>query len=169
MPEKKRGTRSRYVDYGGSTKTYTWDQYEDEVTLQVKVGEEGVRGREVVVEFKNQHLKVGLKGKTPVIDGQLYQKIVPDECTWTLEKGVVDINMPKAASSVEWWSCVIVGDEEIDVKKIEGAKYLDDSILKQIKERDDKEKEEKLKQEQEKKENEENSEKKEEQKEEKKE
>ena len=41
--------------------------------------------------------------------------------------------MPKGASSVEWWSSVIVGDPEIDVKKIEGAKYLDDSILKQIK------------------------------------
>jgi hypothetical protein len=43
--------------------------------------------------------------------------------------------MQKATPSDKqpWWSCVIVGDPGIDVKDIEGAKYLDDSLLKKIK------------------------------------
>lgn len=51
------------------------------------------------------------------------------------ENGTVEITMQKATPSDEqpWWSCVIVGDPGIDVKDIEGAKYLDDSLLKKIK------------------------------------
>eukprot|EP01119_Soliformovum_irregulare_P003281 TRINITY_DN13649_c0_g1_i1.p1 TRINITY_DN13649_c0_g1~~TRINITY_DN13649_c0_g1_i1.p1 ORF type:complete len:161 (-),score=34.35 TRINITY_DN13649_c0_g1_i1:26-508(-) len=137
-----RDTRSRYVDYGGKAKWGTWDQTEQEVILTVPVGE-GVKGREVSVEFKVGHLKVGLKGKSLIIDGDLYQHIVPDDCTWLMDGPNVEITLSKSASSETWWKNVVQGDPEIDVKKIEGAKYLDDSILKKIKEKDDAEKAEK--------------------------
>lgn len=33
----------------------------------------------------------------------------------------------------QWWPCVIKGHKQIDVKHIEGSKYLDDSLLKKVK------------------------------------
>lgn len=49
------------------------------------------------------------------------------------DNGVVELTLQKAESSAIWWKGVIQGDPEIDVKKIEGSKYLDDSLLKKIK------------------------------------
>lgn len=49
-----------------------------------------------------------------------------------LVDGVVDIILLKGVTSETWWDCVQVGHPKIDVKAIDGAKYLDDSILKKI-------------------------------------
>lgn len=48
--------------------------------------------------------------------------------------------MVKGVTSETWWSCVQVGHPQINVKDIEGAKYLDDSILKKIYEQKKKQK-----------------------------
>lgn len=34
-----------------------------------------VKGREVVVELKRKHLKVGLRGQEPILQGELYNEI----------------------------------------------------------------------------------------------
>jgi len=150
--ERKRQTRSRYVDYGGKTDKYEWDQWEDEVLITVKFPPE-TKGKDIICEIKHDHLKLGKKGEPFLIDGPLYQEILPDESTWTFSDGVVEIHLSKATSSADWWKCVIVGDPEIDVRDIEGSKYLDDSLLKKIKEK--KEEEKKKKEEEEKKKKEE--------------
>ncbi len=49
-----------------------------------------------------------------------------------LVDGVIDIILAKGVNSETWWDCVQVGHDKIDVKAIDGAKYLDDSILKKI-------------------------------------
>lgn len=46
--------------------------------------------------------------------------------------GKVEIILVKGVNSETWWSCVQIGHPQINVKDIEGAKYLDDSILKKI-------------------------------------
>jgi hypothetical protein len=46
--------------------------------------------------------------------------------------GVVEIILAKGVNSEIWWPVVQLGHPEIDVKAIDGAKYLDDSILKKI-------------------------------------
>jgi hypothetical protein len=46
--------------------------------------------------------------------------------------GKVEIILVKGVNSETWWSCVQKGHPQIEVKDIEGAKYLDDSILKKI-------------------------------------
>jgi hypothetical protein len=48
----------------------------------------------------------------------------------------------------QWWKSVIVGDPEIDTELIEASKYLDESLIKKIKEN----KQQKAKEESEKKE-----------------
>lgn len=53
-----------------------------------------------------------------------------------IEDGLVEVTLCKKPSQVNsgdiWWPCVVKGDPEISVKDIEGAKYLDDSILVKI-------------------------------------
>jgi hypothetical protein len=44
----------------------------------------------------------------------------------------VEIILSKGVNSEIWWPVVQLGHPEIDVKAIDGAKYLDDSILKKI-------------------------------------
>jgi len=83
----------------------------------------------------------------PRINGELYQEIIMDESTWIIQDGLVEITLCKKPSQVKegniWWPCVVKGDPEISVKDIEGAKYLDDSILVKIWDQKQKEKKEK--------------------------
>jgi len=110
-----------------------------------------LRGKDLDIVLKTQHLKIGIKGKPPIIDGPLTNAILVDEAAWTVDHGHLELTFPKASSSAPWWKTVIVGDPEIDVEAIEGSKYLDDSLLKQIKDKKDREKEEKKKEEEKKK------------------
>jgi len=41
----------------------------------------------------------------------------------------------------QWWKSLLIGDAEIDTDLIEGSKYLDDSLLKKVKEAKQKKKE----------------------------
>ena len=70
---------------------------------------------------------MGLKGKTPVIDGKLHDKIKTDDCTWTLvDNKVVHVYLEKL-DNMKWWSCVVTGGKEIDTKLIvpENSKLSD--------------------------------------------
>jgi hypothetical protein len=52
-----------------------------DITVQVPAG---TRGKELSVEIKKQRLKVGLKGKEPIVDGPLHKEIKVEDSTWTL-------------------------------------------------------------------------------------
>lgn len=68
-----------------------------------------------------QHLKVGIKGKPPVIDGETYKEIKLEESTWCIEDGKeVILNIEKVLSYMIWCnedkmddSCQMSGNLEI--------------------------------------------------------
>eukprot|EP01111_Echinosteliopsis_oligospora_P005376 TRINITY_DN1866_c0_g1_i1.p1 TRINITY_DN1866_c0_g1~~TRINITY_DN1866_c0_g1_i1.p1 ORF type:complete len:183 (-),score=50.64 TRINITY_DN1866_c0_g1_i1:82-588(-) len=126
------------VEYGSEAKNYKWTQTDEEVIVNLKV-QPGIRGRDILCEIKPNKLKVQIKGSTePLIDGELCKTIKTDESTWCLDNGNMEITLRKVETTDEkkkWWKCVVLGDPEIDVELIEASKYLDESLLRQIKEK----------------------------------
>ncbi|VAI84512.1 unnamed protein product [Triticum turgidum subsp. durum] len=62
---------------------YSWTQQLPEVNVNVPVPE-GTKSRFVVCEIKKDHLKVGLKGQPPIIDGELHKPVKVDDCFWSI-------------------------------------------------------------------------------------
>lgn len=62
---------------------YRWKQTLQDVTVTVPVPP-GTRSRDLIVDIKKTKLKVGLKGKEPIIDDDLCKDVKVDDSTWTL-------------------------------------------------------------------------------------
>lgn len=116
--EKKSGAIVPNKGNGLDLEKYSWTQTLQEVTVRVPVPK-GTKGRFVVCDIKKNHLKVGLKGQPPVIEGELFQTVKPDDCYWSLEdQSEVSILLTKH-NQMEWWKSLVKGDPEIDTQKVE--------------------------------------------------
>ncbi|RZC18034.1 protein BOBBER 1-like [Glycine soja] len=97
---------------------YSWTQSLQEVNVNVPVPN-GTKSRFVTVEIKKNHLKVGLKGQPPIIEGEFYKSVKPDDCYWSIEdQNAISILLTKH-DQMEWWKCLVKGDPEIDTQKVE--------------------------------------------------
>lgn len=100
---------------------YTWDQTLEDVTLFVQV-EKGVTGKMVNCKVTKSHLTLGIKGKDPIIDGELSEPVLAGESIWNIQdsKGgrEIQVNLVKQ-KGMHWWKNVIQGDDEIDTSKIQ--------------------------------------------------
>ncbi|RDX63506.1 Protein BOBBER 1, partial [Mucuna pruriens] len=97
---------------------YSWTQTLQEVTVNVPVPN-GTKSRFVTCEIKKNHLKVGLKGQPPIIEGELHRPVKPDDCYWSIEdQSALSILLTKH-NQMEWWKCVVKGSPEIDTQKVE--------------------------------------------------
>ncbi|KAK7384930.1 hypothetical protein VNO78_30633 [Psophocarpus tetragonolobus] len=103
---------------GMDLEKYSWTQDLQEVNVSVPVPT-GTKSRFVTCDIKKNHLKVGLKGQPPIIDGELHKAVKPDECYWNIEdQNTISILLTKL-HQLEWWKCIVKGDPEIDTKKVE--------------------------------------------------
>ena len=62
---------------------YRWTQQLGDVDVTVPVPK-GTRGRDLSVVIQKKKLSVGLKGKEPIMSGELCKEIKLDDSTWTL-------------------------------------------------------------------------------------
>ncbi|KAF8042862.1 hypothetical protein BT93_A1248 [Corymbia citriodora subsp. variegata] len=116
--EKKSGAIVPNKGNGLDLENYSWTQTLQEVTIHVPVPK-GTKGRFVVCDIKKNHLKVGLKGQPPVIEGELFQTVKPDDCYWSLEdQSAISVLLTKH-NQMEWWKSLVKGDPEIDTQKVE--------------------------------------------------
>ncbi|XP_042477238.1 protein BOBBER 1-like [Macadamia integrifolia] len=97
---------------------YSWTQTLQEVTVNVPVPT-GTKSRFVVCEIKKNHLKVGLKGQPPIIEGDLYQPVKVDDCFWSIEDSKSISVLLTKQKEMEWWKCVVKGEPEVDTQKVE--------------------------------------------------
>lgn len=103
---------------GLDLENYAWTQSLHEVTVNVPVPS-GTRSKLVACEIKKNHLKVGLKGQPPIIDGELFQTVRPDDCYWSIEDSCALSILLTKHNQMEWWKSLVKGDPEIDTQKVE--------------------------------------------------
>ncbi|CUV07427.1 unnamed protein product [Cryptosporidium hominis] len=123
--EEESDTEAPPLGNGGSTDKYTWTQTLGTVEVLIDTIP-GLKSRDCNINIKTNRLKVVVKGEV-IIDGELNSKVKPDDCLWSIIDGKTIQIVLEKQENINWWSCVIKGDQEIDTTKIvpENSKLSD--------------------------------------------
>lgn len=111
------------VGNGGTTARYRWTQSLEEASLVIAVPE-GTRGKDIDLNIKASSVSVKIKNtRTPLLEGDLIERVQKDESTWTLEGGCLLLVLHKQKKT--WWSTVIKGDPIIDTTLVDSTRRID--------------------------------------------
>lgn len=103
---------------GGDLDKYSWGQTLQEIELRVPLGAP-YKSKDLVVSIEKKHLKVGIKGKPLIIDGDFPKEVKLEESTWVLEdKKCLVANIEKV-NKMEWWNKLVTSDPELNTKKVQ--------------------------------------------------
>lgn len=111
------------INNGGICENYRWTQTLQDLQVLVSVPK-GTRAKDLVVDISKKRLKVGVKGKEPIVDGEMHQTVKCEDCFWSVEDNAAEENRLitialTKINQMEWWNRVIVGDPEINTQKVE--------------------------------------------------
>ncbi|KAL6508331.1 hypothetical protein OROHE_021873 [Orobanche hederae] len=113
-----KGPRAPNKGNGLDLDTHSWGQSLQEVNVTVPVPP-GTKSRFIACDIKKNHLKVGLKGQPPIIDGVLSRPVKVEDYFWSLEdQKSISILLTKQ-DQMEWWKYLVKGEPEIDTQKVE--------------------------------------------------
>ncbi|XP_071732231.1 protein BOBBER 1-like [Rutidosis leptorrhynchoides] len=116
--DDKKGLSAPNKGNGQDMDNYSWIQSLQEVNVTIPVPP-GTPSRAIVCDIKKNHLKVGLKGQPPILEGDLYKSVKVDDSFWSLEdKKAIAILLTKQ-DQMEWWKFLVKGEPEIDTQKVE--------------------------------------------------
>lgn len=94
---------------------YKWSQDISGVEVQITLPP-GTRAKDMLVKIAVRSVKVALKAKPnePFLDGELFERVRPDNCLWNMDGNSVVLNLEKAAGVV--WKSVLLGEEQGDIR-----------------------------------------------------
>lgn len=109
---------------------YKWTQTLNEAEVSVPIPG-NLKSKDLIVDLKKSHIKVSVKGQSPIIDGDTPFPLNTEDSTWTLStkpdntKEIV-VTIAKSAGS-NWWPHITTDAPKIDVTKIvpENSKLAD--------------------------------------------
>ncbi|XP_020813036.1 nudC domain-containing protein 3 [Drosophila serrata] len=111
---------------GALFETHCWSQTLKDVELQVKLPEGLQTAKKLSIIIKSQYIKVNskLNPEIVILEGNLSQRIKHNEAVWTIDQNRLLISCDK--SKELWWERLFEGDPEIDHKKIDCERYIDE-------------------------------------------
>jgi hypothetical protein len=130
------------IGNGGITSKYRWTQTLDECTVLFSIPNQ-IRAKDLNVVLQPTKLLVQIKSTAAtnnqnnnnideeynndnqngiLLDGELSQKIVPSESTWTIEGGVMQISLYKHTKT--FWDTIYIGDEKIDTSMVDSRRNV---------------------------------------------
>ena len=132
--QKKSGTDD---GSGGKTNAFSWTQNRDEVFIKSPLPV-GVRSSNIKCSYDDGDIHVYISG-LEIFGGKLKHpieresddidwEIIDDSKSSNITERVLAITLRKKSiipGAVIWWSCIFVGDPEIDVEAIKGRKKVD--------------------------------------------
>ena len=110
-------------DLGGETECYKWGQSRNQLIVQTLLPD-GITSKEVSFAVTTGSVSLSVCDQT-LVDGQTYARIIPDECTYTLEdepeeggrRLAVILTKKIPTAGCKHWPCVVLGEPEIDVQR----------------------------------------------------
>ncbi|KAI5121286.1 hypothetical protein M0805_002329 [Coniferiporia weirii] len=105
---------------------YEWVQQLSDVDVTIPVPK-GTRAKDLKIAISKKKLTVGLKGREPIMDGELCKEIKVEDSTWTIEDQEKVLVHLEKINNMTWWENVLVHHPKIDTKKIvpENSKLSD--------------------------------------------
>ena len=106
---------------GQTLDKYSWGQMDiKEITINVPLPKE-IRAKDMDIKYDDKKLKVAIKGKEPIIDGELFAPIDSESLIWTIDENNKGKNLAITFEKREqtWWESVVKGDTvKVDTGKI---------------------------------------------------
>jgi len=103
---------------GADLEKYSWTQTLQEIELRVPLGG-AYKSKDLNVSIEKKHIKIGIKGKEPIIDGDLPKEVKLEESTWTLQDKKIMMVQLEKVNQMEWWNKMVTTDPEINTKKVQ--------------------------------------------------
>jgi len=116
--EADKGKMKPNTRNGADLPTYNWGQTLEEVELRVPLGG-AFKARDLEISIEKKRLKVGIRGRTPIINGELNKEIKLEESTWVLEDRTCVLITLEKINKMEWWPRLVTSDPEINTKKVQ--------------------------------------------------
>lgn len=93
---------------------YKWSQDISGVEVQINLPP-GTRAKDMLVKIGIRNVKVALKAKPnePFLDGELFERVRPDNSLWNMDGNSIVLNLEKAVAVV--WKSVLLGEEQGDI------------------------------------------------------
>ncbi|KAL7733899.1 hypothetical protein ACLKA6_011608 [Drosophila palustris] len=111
---------------GAAFEHHCWSQTLKDLEIHVKLPANLQSAKQLKIDIKAQQIKVCSKNDANqvILEGVLSQRIRHNDAVWSIDNGTLLFSCDKAKE--RWWDRLFEGDAEIDIKKLDCERYIDE-------------------------------------------